>query len=162
MRYDFNADDVFEMAEQLERNGATFYREAAERVDDEKHRAFLTGLSRMELEHEQTFAAMREELKGREKQPTVFDPEGDSAGYLRALADTRVFFEKQIDASTMEGILQAAIQAEKDSILFYLGMKDMVPADLGAAKLDKIIREEMAHVRSLSGELIRLKGLGGC
>ena len=29
MMYDFNADDIFEMAEQLERNGAAFYRNAA-------------------------------------------------------------------------------------------------------------------------------------
>jgi hypothetical protein len=29
MSYDFNADDVFEMAEQIERNGAVFYRKAA-------------------------------------------------------------------------------------------------------------------------------------
>ena len=26
MSYDFNADEVFEMAEQMERNGAKFYR----------------------------------------------------------------------------------------------------------------------------------------
>ena len=30
MIYDFNADDIFEMAEQMERNGAKFYRTAAE------------------------------------------------------------------------------------------------------------------------------------
>jgi len=29
MSYDFNADEVFEMAEQIERNGVRFYREAA-------------------------------------------------------------------------------------------------------------------------------------
>jgi len=162
MRYDFNADDVFEMAEQMERNGATFYRDASERVQEEKQRAFLVGLSKMELEHERTFAAMREQLKGKETEPTVFDPDGESEKYLRALVDTRVFFEKEIDASTIEGILRAAIQAEKDTILFYLGMRDLVPAELGGQKLDRIIREEMSHVRTLSGELIRLKSLGGC
>ncbi len=31
MSYDFNADDVLEMAEQIERNGAAFYRFAVER-----------------------------------------------------------------------------------------------------------------------------------
>ena len=30
MSYDFNADDVLEMAEQLEKNGGKFYRAAAE------------------------------------------------------------------------------------------------------------------------------------
>jgi len=158
MPYDFNADDVFEVAEQLERNGAKFYQDASERVQDAAHKEFLSGLSRMEREHEQTFASMREALKGREVEPTVFDPEGEAEAYLRALADTRIFFEKKIDDRSMEGILKAAIQAEKDSIVFYLGMKDMVPAALGSDKLDKIVREEMSHLRNLSSELLRLKG----
>lgn len=161
MRYDFNADDVFEIAEQMERNGAAFYRGAAGRVTDPGHKALLAGLAEMEVEHEETFASMREELKGKEREPTVFDPEGESERYLRALADTRVFFEKRMDTSTMEGILLAAIQAEKDSIVFYLGMKDLVPRDLGAGKMDRIVREEMAHLRSLSTELVRLKGPAG-
>ncbi len=162
MQYDFNADDVFEMAEQLERNGAKFYEEASGKVDDEVHKAFLVGLSKMEIEHEKTFASMRDELKEKESAPTAFDPEGDAGLYLRALADTRVFFEKKMDDASMEGILKAAIQAEKDSIVFYLGMKDLVPGPLGVDKLDKIIREEMYHVRNLSSELLKLKGLGGC
>lgn len=161
MRYDFNADDVFEIAEQMEKNGAAFYRDAAGRVTDPGHKSLLAGLAGMEVEHERTFASMREELKGKEREPTVFDPEGESERYLRALADTRVFFEKKMDVSTMEGILLAAIQAEKDSILFYLGMKDLVPKDLGAGKMDRIVREEMAHLRSLSAELVRFKSPAG-
>ena len=34
MSFDFNADDIFEMAEQLERNGAKFYTDASENVAD--------------------------------------------------------------------------------------------------------------------------------
>jgi len=157
MPYDFNADDVFEVAEQLERNGAKFYQDVAGQVEDEENKTFLTGLSKMELEHEKTFTAMRQELKGKEKESTVFDPEGEAELYLRALADTRVFFEKQIDTATMEGILKAAIQAEKDSIVFYMGMKEVVPEDLGGAKLEKIIHEEMSHLKMLSDKLLRLK-----
>ena len=41
MAYDFTADDIFEMAEQLERNGAQFYRNAAENTDDPEANAFL-------------------------------------------------------------------------------------------------------------------------
>ena len=32
MGLDFNADEVFEIAEQIERNGAEFYRTAAENI----------------------------------------------------------------------------------------------------------------------------------
>jgi len=157
MVYGFTADDVFEMAEQLERNGAKFYRTAAENVSDPKSKELLIELAAMEDEHEKTFAILRADLSEAEKTTTVFDPEDESALYLRALADTRVFFEKEIDVSSMKDILKAAILAEKDSIVFYLGMKDFVPDQLGKNKLDTIIKEEMGHIRILSKELVSLK-----
>ena len=157
MVYDFTANDVFEMAEQLERNGAKFYRTAAENVSDPKSKELLIELAAMEDEHEKIFASLRADLTEAEKTTTVFDPEDESALYLRALADTRVFFEKEIDISSMKEILKAAIVAEKDSIVFYLGLKDFVPDQLGKNRLDTIIKEEMGHIRILSKELVSLK-----
>jgi len=157
MRYDFNADDVFEMAEQLERNGAKFYREAADSIDEPDARAMLLKFADMEVEHEKTFSDMRKKLTADEKTPTVFDPDGEAVLYLRALADTRVFFQKTIDFSTLESILKAAIEAEKDSIVFYLGMKEAVPDKKGKDRLDDIIKEEMTHIRLLSRELVAIK-----
>lgn len=157
MSYDFNADDIFEMAEQMERNGATFYRNAAEGDVEPSNKEFLLELAKMEVAHEETFKAMRAQLAAHEKAATVFDPEGEAALYLRALADTRVFFEKEIDISTMRAILKSAIEAEKDSIVFYLGMKEVVPPELGQDRLDGIIKEEMEHVRLLSKELVKYK-----
>jgi rubrerythrin len=127
MSYDYNADDIFEMAEQLERNGAKFYREAAANTAESANKDFLMQLAEMEDEHEKTFKALRAELSKQEKKSTVFDPQGEAVLYLRALADTRVFFEKKIDISVMHEILKSAIEAEKDSIVFYLGMKDALP-----------------------------------
>ena len=157
MGYDFNADEIFEMAEQLERNGGTFYRNAAETVTDQNAKAFLIKLAAMEAEHEKTFAGMRASLTDKEKEAMVFDPHSESALYLKALADTRVFFEKTIDTSSFEGILKEAIGAEKDSIVFYLGMKDYVPESHGKSQLDAIIKEEMQHIHLLSKKLIAIK-----
>jgi rubrerythrin len=158
MMYDFNADDIFEMAEQLERNGASFYRTAADAIADPQSKQMLLKLAEMEVDHEKTFVQMRSDLTAPEKQATVFDPQGDAVAYLRALADTRVFFEKDIDVSSMQAILKDAITAEKDSILFYLGMRDAVPAGKGRSRLDAIIKEEMGHIRLLSKELVAQKG----
>jgi rubrerythrin len=154
MTYDFTANDVFEMAEQLERNGARFYRNAAENAGDPEANTFLIRLAEMEDAHEKTFAFLRSNLSEKGKAATIFDPQHESALYLRALADTKVFFEKEIDLSSMREILKAAILAEKDSIVFYLGMKDLVPDKLGKDELDKIIKEEMGHIRILSKELM--------
>jgi len=157
MSYDFNADDIFEIAVQLERNGAAFYRSAAGSVADEDIKAFLLEFAAMEDEHEKIFVNLRNELTAAEKTPTVFDPNNEAALYLKALADTRVFFKKEMDTSTVEGIFKSAVTAEKDSIIFYLGMKDLVPEALGKGRMDAIIKEEMGHIKILSQKLATLK-----
>ncbi len=157
MIYEFNANDIFSMAEQMERNGVNFYKNASKEVQEPERKKLLDDLAHMEEMHEKTFAAMKAELNEQEKEQTVFDPDGEAALYLRALADTRVFFEKEIDISSLEGIFRAAIEAEKDSIIFYLGMKDAVPENYGKSKLENIIKEEMIHVKILSNELALLK-----
>ena len=157
MMYDFNAEDVFEMAEQLERNGAKFYEKSAEGFSDSSAKTLLGRLAEMEKAHEKTFASIRAELTAKEKEATIFDPEGESTLYLRAFADTRVFFEKEIDVSSLEKIFKSAIEAEKDAIVFYLGIKDALPEKLGQKRIDAIIKEEMGHLSSLSRELMALR-----
>ena len=157
MSYDFNADEMFEIAEQLERNGAKFYRKAASDISDPAGKALLIKLAVMEDEHEKLFRSLRATLTEKEKTSTIFDPQNEVVLYLRALADTRVFFEKESPGSSMKEILKSAIEAEKDSIVFYLGMQDVVPEKLGREKIGAIIKEEMGHIRLLSGELAKLK-----
>jgi rubrerythrin len=154
MSYDFNADEVFEMAEQMERNGAIFYRDAAERTADPSNKEMLLGLCKMEEAHEKMFESMRAELSSADKASTVFDPSGEATLYLRALVDGRVFFEKDIDVTSMVEILKSAIEAEKDSIVFYLGMKEAVPQNLGKDRIEAIIKEEMGHIQMLTKQLI--------
>ncbi|MCG8684462.1 MAG: ferritin family protein [Desulfobacterales bacterium] len=157
MGNEFNANDIFEIAKQIEINGAKFYREAANRVDEDAHKQFLLSLAEMEDSHEQTFADMQKELGTAETAVTTFDPEDENALYLKALADTRVFFEKDQPESSMKGILTSAIAAEKDSIAFYLGMKELVSQKAGKAKLDDIIKEEMSHIKLLAAKLVDFK-----
>ena len=157
MAYVFNMNEILEMAEQIERNGAAFYRKAAEGTSDSQNREFLLELSQMEDQHEKTFSSLRAQLSEDEKTSTTFDPEGEAVLYLHALADTRVFFEKKINTGSLEEILKEALTAEKDSIVFYLGMKDLVPEKSGKAKIDSIIKEEMGHIKLLGKRLVGLK-----
>ena len=154
MSYDFNADEVFEMAEQMERNGAKFYRDAAANAADSSSKEMLIGLSKMEEAHEKMFESMRTELSSVEKASTVFDPSGEAGLYLKALVDSRVFFEKEIDVTSMAEILKSAIEAEKDSIVFYLGIKAAVPKNLGKDRIEAIIKEEMGHIQMLTKHLV--------
>ncbi|MCK5835792.1 MAG: ferritin family protein [Desulfobacula sp.] len=157
MASEFNANDIFEMAKQIEINGVTFYTESANRVDEENHKQFLLGLADMEKNHEQIFADMQKDLTAEITMAETFDPEDENVLYLKALADTRVFFEKKQPETSMKGILASAIAAEKDSIVFYLGMKELVSEKMGNSKIDDIIKEEMSHIKMLAAKLVGLE-----
>jgi len=152
----FNADEIFEMAEQIERNGAKFYRKAAETAEG-TNRDLLLRLAAMEDDHEKTFAAMRAELAEAEQRPLTFDPNDEAALYLQAMADGEVFGADPSASLSgrepLEDILTIAIGLEKDSIVFYESMKVMVPEGAGKEKIDAIIKQEIGHILNLTDQL---------
>ena len=151
----FNADEVFEMAEQIEKNGAKFYRAAAEKFPTISQ-VFLD-LAEMEDQHLKTFAAMREELSGSESDPPVFDPYDEAQMYLQVMADSHIFntdlVEQLSDCKTPEDVLKMAIGVERDSIVFYVGLKESVSQRAGKDKVEAIIREEVKHIAILKKKL---------
>jgi len=157
----FNADEVFEMAEQIERNGAKFYRAAAKKFP--ALRDVLLDLAAMEDDHEKTFAAMRAELSAGAQEPPVFDPDGQAQMYLRAIADGHVFdvkadpVEQLAGKDTAEDVLKMAIGLEKDSIAFYVGLKEAVSRNAGKDKVEAIIKEEFGHIATLNEKLAALE-----
>jgi len=159
MSVTFNADEIFAIAEQIERNGARFYRKAAEGAAGETGKDMLLGLAEMEDAHEKTFAAMRAELSAGDKGGISFDPDDEGEKFLQAVADGHIFdtkvdpSEKLTGSETLAQILTTAIGLEKDSVVFYLGIKNAVGNALGKDKIDGIIAEEMSHVALLSSKL---------
>jgi len=150
MAMPFNADEVFEMAEQIERNGGEKFPAVSE---------ILLGLAAMEDGHLKTFTGMRAELSGTELEEPVFDPDGQAQMYLRVMADGNVFDVKadpaeQLAASnTPEDVLKMAIGVERDSIAFYVGLKEAVSSKAGKDKVEDIIKEEMGHIVILNEKL---------
>lgn len=157
MKIYFNADEVFEMAEDIERQGARFYEKAATLFPDPAIKKMLMDLSSMEVGHEKLFTSLRARLlsdayKG-------YDPDEMAAAYIKAFTDGKVFSGKQdmcaalSAATTLKDVLRMAIEAEKNSIVFYTGMKRLVPEALGQETIEKIIGEEMKHIVSLTEKL---------
>ena len=162
MSFEFNADEILEMAEQIERNGARFYRKAAELVKDAAVSKLLQDLAVWEDGHERAFATMRAGLAHQEREPRVFDPEHETSMYLRAMADGHVFDARVDPADTLTGkesaadILRMAIGQEKDSIVFYTGLKEIIPQTAGRERIEEIIKEEMGHIGFLNREIAAL------
>ena len=66
MSITFNVDEVLEIAEQIERNGAEFYRHAAGAAAAGGTRKLLEDLATWEEDHEKLFSDMRKTLSQRE------------------------------------------------------------------------------------------------
>ncbi len=159
MDLNFSPDEVFKIAEQLERNGVKFYSKAVEvSKGNDKAKEQFQKLADMEKEHEKVFSKMRKNLSDGSGN-AVYDPDGHVALYLQSWADRQVFDEKGelseviIDNKSVEDILNIAIGLERDSILFYLGMGQMTSVEDSKTELENIINEEMKHIAYLSKEL---------
>lgn len=157
-----NNYEVLDMALQIERNGIRFYGKAADQAPDESLRRLLRGLADMERGHEQLFLDMRAGMPPAERQVDLADKEGVAAAYLDSLMRGLLFDPATdpiawLDASpTPVEVLKRAIALEKDSVLFYLGIREIVAMDAHTRKIDQIIKEEKSHIVMLSGELRKL------
>ncbi len=162
MAITFNANEIFEMAEQIERNGARFYRDAAAQISDARNKEFLESLGEMEDTHLAIFSAMRTEVVKDPSEMVTYDPDDQGAQYLQAMAtaygtEGRITVEQPLTGKeTLEEIIQIALNAEKNSVCFYIGLKKLVPSEAGQAQVSHIIKEEMGHIAVLQTKLTAL------
>ena len=156
----YNAKEVFEIAEKIEENGVLFYQAAAEMHP--LHSDLLIRFAEMEKEHQATFASMKESILGAGGDDVLNDPNGDASLYLESIADTHGgegtpgMAQALTGTETVMEIMEMAIHAEKKSILFYVGLKDLVPENLGRKHVDRIISEEKQHVATLLAEKAKI------
>jgi len=154
-----SSDEALEIAQRIEQNGARFYRRAAELKSLEKEKEILLKLARMEDDHEKYFRTMQDELSDAERSQKALDPFGEMLMYLEAMADmsggegSLKAIESLTGDESLLTILYKAIELEKESILYYVGLKDMVPSESAKKKIDEIISEEKSHIVTLKKEL---------
>jgi len=159
MAFAFSADEILQMAERIERNGADFYSMAADRF--KAFRDIFLHLARQEEEHLAIFSGMRANLSAAEREPTTYDPGQENCFYLQAMADRAVFNPEQnlqelfSSCISPADVVNIAIGKEKDSIVFYTGMKQIVPEKLGGEKVNLIIGEEFKHISVLRAIVVK-------
>jgi rubrerythrin len=158
----FNLDEIFDMAERIERNGFKFYTHQAGRFPDPDVKRMFEELAEMEADHEKTFASMRANLQGELKAPTApFDPASQADEYLWAWTDSHVFKVADDPLAGLTGsetsvqVMEMAIEREKDSVVFYQGLSGSLANAVDVKAVDEIISEEMQHIAMLTG-MIRL------
>jgi rubrerythrin len=156
MSIHFNADEVFAMAIKIEENGIAFYRRAHELQKQSPHAPLLESLAKMEEGHKKIFEEMRRTVEPEFKAEQSYDPFEEATLYLGAMADShggegsRDAADRLTGRESFDDIIDIALELEKKSILYYLGLRDLVPDHLGKSKIDFIIGEEKKHVIQLS------------
>lgn len=155
MKKHFSLLEVLEIAQDMEKDGREFYLISAKKVEDKEIKSLLVELADWELNHYNCFEDMKKGVLGC-GEVGIVDPDNEASLYLNALV-TGAIFDKEKKAvdefakfKTVQEILSHAIKLEKDSIAYYLGLKDLVSAETSKVMVDEIIREEMRHVRILS------------
>jgi len=167
MTVEFNAFEVLEIAEKIERNGARFYRRAAELFDDAGTSKMFLELANWEATHVQVFANMRKQLSEQSRELRTFQPENSILLDAQAMAGLAVFGIRPDPSDELTGkeskvdVLKKAIEKEKDSIVYYTGLRDFVPARAGKDKIDDVIGEEMRHIGILSQSLQQREQMQG-
>ncbi|MGD0794908.1 MAG: ferritin family protein [Dehalococcoidales bacterium] len=152
MTTSFSPGELIKIAIGIERSGITFFDIMARTTDAEMAREIFEQFVQMEREHLILFQDMQTEIEDNEP-PAALTPEDSS--YLQALIDDAVFTN---DAVMNEAVSQAdsdikalevGISAEKDSILFYQALKDLMPRRTIPA-IAGIISEEKSHLQQLT------------
>lgn len=159
----FNANEVYQMGVEIEKNGRAFYEAAAERAEDPAIEKLFKELSAWEDGHVMLFENLKNDLPPDAGGFDVADPDGEMGRYLKANADSHVFVvNKDMSAlvqscGSPQETLELAIRFEKDSVALYSSMKNVVPADLGREKIERLIQEELSHVSYLQAQIDSLK-----
>jgi rubrerythrin len=155
MIYPFNASEAFKIAVALEENGLKFYTEAAKKFSSKPIGEIFLSLAKEEEIHKATFSSYLASLPT--DQPSVFDPNNEIDEYLKMLADLNVFKNgaQQVEdllakVKTPTDAILLAIEMEKDSVVFYVQLKNATESLSDRASLDSIILEEARHIRKLA------------
>ncbi len=155
--------EILEVAEQIERNGAKFYRRAAALCNDAEITNLFVRLGQWESRHIQIFTEMKEELAEVKWELGEFSPDRVGSTDAQALAGLAVFGLQPDPSEELTGeesradVLRMAIEKEKDSIVYYTGLKDLVPRNRDREVIEAIVEEEMKHVRILRQSLAQVE-----
>ena len=153
----FTGSQVVELAIQIERNGAAFYEAAKKVVSGDEAKKTMDYLISEERRHLATFQGLLNKI---ELVRPAEQYEGEWDAYLKTAAAEHVFTDdaraREIISSikTQNEALDYAIGFEKDSILLFLELSNLVGAK-NKETVEKLVNEEKEHLRRLS-ELKRI------
>lgn len=148
----FAGSEIVEMGIQIEKNGFAFYDTLVKKSKETKAAEVFRFLAEEEKKHIAVFEEILGSVQKYEPQEAYT---GEYFAYMNALAGDYVFTKKDTGVTMARKVkddkeaVLLGIGFEKDSILFYEGMKKAVPPS-DSDILGKLITQEENHLRKLS------------
>ena len=155
----FSGSELLEIAMGIERNGMAFYQALADKTGKRDVKDIYNYLAGEEKKHLDIFQGMSDSL-GQVKPSETYTEE--YMLYLKSLVDSAVFSnvteaqQKAAKISNEVEALDTGIRAEKDSILFYIELQNLV-RERDRKVVLKILDEEKNHLRQLSELIAELR-----
>ena len=159
----FSGSEVVRMAIRIEENGLRFYSDASKATKIPKLKELFKSLAQEERLHINVFSEIKDSIPD-DAVAEGFDPYvAEATLYLKAIADTEVFThpdEGKLLAEEIfdeEAALNLAIDMEKDSLLFYYEMQNMIRKK-DAGVITQLLEQEKDHLKKLTAHKEELFG----
>jgi rubrerythrin len=145
----FYLHEIVKFAIEREQQSFDLYTKLANLDAMAKEKDLFAKLAQEEKKHKIFYEQMMTTIKNEQSPKVHEDDEYDA--YMKELIDSERRTQQLENITTMSrfDILAYAIAREKDSILFYVGLKNCVP-EKAREHVDTIIKEEMRHVAILT------------
>lgn len=147
----FRASEIIDFAIAIEKNGHSFYQTLAETVEEPKVKQVFRRLAEEEKQHIADFNRLADQVSG-------YDPPesypGEYAEYMEALVNNHVFPQSLDPEAVAQSVsspaeaIELAIRLEKDSLLFFEGLKNLL-SHTEVKPIEELIRQERRHLCEL-------------
>lgn len=141
----FYLSEILQFAVEREQQAADLYQKLSDQATNDERKQLFAGLVQDELGHKAFYADILASVD-EESSPGVH-PGEEYMAYMRQLIEadrTTEPLPEDLSSMPLDDVLDYAIAREKDSVMFYLGLKQYVPKS-AQAKVDIIIEEESKH-----------------
>lgn len=150
----FSAEEIFNLAIQIEENGEAYYREAVKVAADASIEKLLLWLADDEVRHRKYFL----ELKVAAKPEAGTDwAEKIGGAFLQDSVKNHAFSLDDIDFSKISSaadLLRIAVDFEEDSIMFYEILQSFGTEPAIDGHVSEILKEERRHIELLEEKIV--------
>ncbi|QDR80903.1 ferritin family protein [Sporomusa termitida] len=150
----FSDLEALRIAIDMEARGRDFYKKAYEQAEAKEHKDLFMLLMNEEIQHLEQFTQLYNQVKENQQDGEDYLFDQETSRYLTVLAEPHIFPKDKAaqmfpEFKSIADILQAAMQDEKDSILFYDALAKCAKFE-GARNIFNLLKfEEQTHVVKL-------------